>query len=138
MREEPFVPASRLYNVRSQTPIAHPAHQATDDGVRRALEARKTRADGGLRDVLIYVPDFEAIRHKLASNLEADEIAYWPVHGTPRQTGEGATVLFSDGDRVVAIGDVVGTSENRLWIDSLERDDRPNPAEPVTRGFKYV
>ena len=43
MREEPFVPASQLYDVGSQTPIAHPAHQATDDDVRRALE------DGGSR-----------------------------------------------------------------------------------------
>ncbi|SIS14523.1 hypothetical protein SAMN05421752_11422 [Natronorubrum thiooxidans] len=138
MREGSFVPASQLYDVRSQTPIAHPAHQATDEDVRRALEAREIRTDGGLRDVLIYVPDFESVRHKLASNLEDDEIAYWSVHGTPRQTGAGATVLFSDGNRVVATGDVVGTSENRLWIDSLERDNRANPAEPVTRGFKYV
>ena len=90
------------------------------------------------RDVLIYVPDFEDVRHKLACNLEDDEIAYWVVHGTPRQTGEGASVLFSDGERVVATGDVIGTSENRLWIDGLERDERPNPAEPTTRGFKYV
>ncbi|MXV63880.1 hypothetical protein GS429_17800 [Natronorubrum sp. JWXQ-INN-674] len=43
-----FVPASRLYNVESRTPIAHPAHQATDDDVRRALEGdREIRADGG-------------------------------------------------------------------------------------------
>lgn len=90
------------------------------------------------RDVLIYVPSIEDIRHKFESNLNDDEIAYWAVHGTPRQTGEGAAVLFSDGERVVATGDIVGVSENRLWMDHLERDDRPNPAEPTTRGFKYV
>ena len=33
-----FVPASDLYDVESRTPIAHPAQQATDADVRRALE----------------------------------------------------------------------------------------------------
>ncbi|WP_436347404.1 hypothetical protein [Natronorubrum sp. FCH18a] len=42
-----FVPASRLYDVESRTPIAHPAHQATDADVRHALEEREIRADGG-------------------------------------------------------------------------------------------
>ncbi|MEY7849552.1 hypothetical protein AB7C87_10195 [Natrarchaeobius sp. A-rgal3] len=38
MRE--FVPASRLYDVESRTPIAHPAHQADDTDVHCALEKR--------------------------------------------------------------------------------------------------
>jgi len=44
-----FVPASQLYNVESRTPIAHPAHHATDEQVREAVEAldREVRADGG-------------------------------------------------------------------------------------------
>lgn len=42
-----FVPASRLYHVESRTPIAHPAHQASDEDVRDALEERAVRADGG-------------------------------------------------------------------------------------------
>ena len=45
-----FVPASELYHVESRTPIAHPAHQATDADVRRALEAegdREVCTDGG-------------------------------------------------------------------------------------------
>ncbi|MCU4743391.1 hypothetical protein [Natronoglomus mannanivorans] len=33
-----FVPASRLYDVHSETTIEHPAVQALDDDVRRALE----------------------------------------------------------------------------------------------------
>jgi hypothetical protein len=40
MFEAEFVPASRLYHVESRTPIAHPAEQATDEQVRRALENR--------------------------------------------------------------------------------------------------
>lgn len=47
MREKPFVPASRLYDVGSQTPIAHPARQAIDDAVWRALEQQESWADGG-------------------------------------------------------------------------------------------
>ncbi|MCU4741141.1 J domain-containing protein [Natronoglomus mannanivorans] len=42
-----FVPASRLYDVHSGTTIEHPAVQASDDDVRRALEEREIRTDGG-------------------------------------------------------------------------------------------
>ncbi|UHQ95989.1 hypothetical protein [Natrinema halophilum] len=42
-----FVPPNRLYNVESRTPVAHPAHQATDEGVRRVVEGREFRIDGG-------------------------------------------------------------------------------------------
>ncbi len=44
---EAFVPASRLYDVRSGNRIAHPARQASDDDVRRAVEERTVRTDGG-------------------------------------------------------------------------------------------
>ncbi|WP_265109602.1 hypothetical protein [Halosolutus halophilus] len=40
MRDGLFVPASQLYDVESRTPIAHPAHHATDEQVRRAVENR--------------------------------------------------------------------------------------------------
>ncbi|NGM69993.1 hypothetical protein G6M89_13405 [Natronolimnobius sp. AArcel1] len=45
-----FVRASRLYHVSSRTPIAHPAHQASDDDVRHVPEDRKIRTDGGHSD----------------------------------------------------------------------------------------
>ena len=54
-----FVRASRLYDVSSRSPIAHPAHQATDADVRRALEARddrEIRADGGRRSSERRIP----------------------------------------------------------------------------------
>ncbi|WP_277410066.1 hypothetical protein [Natrinema longum] len=35
-----FVQASELYDVESRSPIAHPAHQATDAEIRRTLEKR--------------------------------------------------------------------------------------------------
>ncbi len=48
MRKPAFVPASRLYDLESQTPIAHPAHQATDEEVRQAIENQEARTDGGV------------------------------------------------------------------------------------------
>jgi len=42
-----FVRASELYDVENGMPIAHPAHQATDADVRRALEDREVCTDGG-------------------------------------------------------------------------------------------
>ncbi|WP_267877917.1 hypothetical protein [Natrinema versiforme] len=38
MCDRPFVRASELYDLESRTPITHPAAQATDEQVRRALE----------------------------------------------------------------------------------------------------
>ncbi|MFC3960349.1 hypothetical protein [Halovivax cerinus] len=44
-----FVRASRLFDVESRTPIAHPATQATDRDVRKAIETteRELVTDGG-------------------------------------------------------------------------------------------
>ncbi|WP_436343755.1 hypothetical protein [Natronorubrum sp. FCH18a] len=62
-----FVPASRLYDVESRTPTAHPAHQATDADVRRALKKRGVRTDGSVnsdtevRNVRVENPDTEQI-----------------------------------------------------------------------------
>ncbi len=43
------VPANQLYDVVTQTTIAHPAQQATDERARRAVESqdREIRTDGG-------------------------------------------------------------------------------------------
>ena len=54
MSEREFVPASRLYDLESRTPIAHPAHQATDADVRKALKQREIRADGGRSSSVTY------------------------------------------------------------------------------------
>ncbi|WP_279387682.1 hypothetical protein [Natrarchaeobius chitinivorans] len=39
-----FVRASRLYDVGSRTALVHPAAQANDSDVRRALEDHESRA----------------------------------------------------------------------------------------------
>lgn len=89
------------------------------------------------KDVLIYA-DESTIEHKLAENCSPEEQCYWTVHGTPRQTLPGMRVLFTDGDEVIAIGRITGVGDGALWFDPLERASEPLPAEPVTRGYKYV
>lgn len=90
------------------------------------------------KDVLIYA-DPDDVEHKLAANVPAHhDYAYWTVNGTPRQTKPGRSVLFTDGDRVFARGEVLELVVGELRFTSLERVDEPLPADPVTRGYKYV
>ncbi|MFC3957152.1 hypothetical protein [Halovivax cerinus] len=53
-----FVRASRLFDVESRTPIAHPATQATDRDVRKAIETteRELVTDGGTDRPTCYNP----------------------------------------------------------------------------------
>lgn len=90
------------------------------------------------KDVLIYAPR-DDVEHKFAENIpDGHDYAFWTVSGTPRQTGPGASVLFTDGDRVYAKGDVLECCEGELRFEPLETCDESVPCEPVTRGFKYV
>jgi hypothetical protein len=90
------------------------------------------------KDVLIYA-DPDDVRHKFAENVpDHHDYAFWTVSGTPRQTGPGASVLFTDDERVYARGTVRECVEGELRFDPLERVDEALPAEPVTRGFRYV
>ncbi|GGL70210.1 hypothetical protein [Halocalculus aciditolerans] len=90
------------------------------------------------RDVHVHA-DLNAVEHKLAANLPADEVAFWTVNGMPRQTGAGARIVFSTNDRVVAEGEIVDVVDGRIWFDGLEETDgEVIPAiQPPTRGFKY-
>lgn len=36
-----------------------------------------------------------------------------PVHGTPRQTGEGQVIFFTDGDRVHAFAPITSVEEGK-------------------------
>lgn len=90
------------------------------------------------KDVLIYA-DREDVRHKFAENIpDYHDYAFWTVSGTPRQTGPGASVLFTDGERVYARGDVLECAAGELRFEPLEACDETVPCEPVTRGFTYV
>ncbi|WP_247729912.1 hypothetical protein [Halovivax limisalsi] len=73
-----FVRASRLYDVESRTPIAHPATQATDAEVREAIatEERQLVTDGGTtrRDELIREAE-----EKARAEIEADALRYYKL-----------------------------------------------------------
>jgi len=88
-------------------------------------------------DILIYA-DPGDIDHKFPEELPPGHTPYWSVSGTPRQTKPGCDVLFTDGDRVFARGEIVAVEDGRLWFEGLDRVNEAVPAEPVTRGFKYV
>ena len=102
-----FVPASELYDIESRTPIAHPAHQATDADVRRALEQREVRIDGGdassgtvrsgkIRfgmdgdpEITIYVPLTRAASCNTFSKLHQSLCHVWAVDlATGRERGD--------------------------------------------------
>jgi len=88
-------------------------------------------------DVLIRA-DPDSLTHKLARNLDADEVAYWRVSGTPRQTDAGQLIAFARDGRIHTVGEITGVAEGRLYFEAAERTDRPVPRDPPTRGFTYV
>ncbi|PCR88613.1 hypothetical protein [Natrinema ejinorense] len=91
------------------------------------------------KDVLIY-SSRDDVEHKLAENVpDHHDYAFWTVSGTPRQTGPGASVLFTDGDRVYARGRIIECAEGELRFEPLEHVNEPLPCESVAyQGFKYV
>ena len=89
------------------------------------------------KNVLIYADPLDVV-HKRQGNVPDGHECYWTVNGTPRQTAPGASVLFTHGERVYASAKVVAVEEGRLWFTPLEGCDRKLPADPVTRGYKYV
>lgn len=90
-----------------------------------------------MADVLIYAA-VDDLEHKMRGEVPAGEQPFWTVSGTPRQTEPGESVLFTDGDRVVAAAPITNVEEGRIWFEPLRKTDRELPAVPVTRGFKYV
>lgn len=91
-----------------------------------------------MKDVLIY-SDRETVAHKLEGEIpDHHDYCFWTVNGTPRQTEAGQSILFCDDDRVHARGQILAVLEGEIQFEPLEAVDEELPAEPVTRGFKYV
>ena len=88
-------------------------------------------------DVLIRASP-EHLAHNMIGEVPVGHLPYWRVHGTPRQTKVGRTILFSDGERVIARGLIAKLEDGRIWFSPLEAVDEELPAEPPERGFKYV
>lgn len=90
-----------------------------------------------MKDVLIYT-DRTDLEHKLRGEVPVGHECYWTVNGTPQRTERGQSVLFTDGDRVIARGEITRVEEGRIWFEPLRETDEDLPAPPTTRGFKYV
>ena len=88
-------------------------------------------------DVLIQTTR-DALAHKMKGEVTPGHLPFWRVHGTPRQTEVGRSILFSDGDRVIARGVIGKVEDGRIWFSPLEAVDEDLPDEPPSRGFKYV
>jgi len=88
-------------------------------------------------DVLIQA-DRETLTHKMKGEVAVGHVPYWRVSGTPRRTEPGRTVLFSDGERVIARGVIGDVEEGRIVFTPLEETDEELPDDPPSRGFKYV
>ncbi|CCQ32218.1 hypothetical protein HLRTI_001336 [Halorhabdus tiamatea SARL4B] len=99
----------------------------------------EAKAAAGIQDVLIRTTR-EDIEHKARENITNPDTTecYWTVNGTPRQTGRGASILFSDGDRVIARSRIRRVEDGRIWFDPVEFVDAPQTKTPPTRGFTYV
>lgn len=105
-----------------------------------------TVPDRGERDVIIRAPERD-LRHKVFDYMDLanndihprQSLAYWRVNGTPQRTGPGRVIMFSTGGETVDFFAPICTAEEgRIWFDFLSPTNFEVPAEPPTRGFKYV
>lgn len=89
---------------------------------------KDAKAAAGIQDVLIHTTR-EGIEHKARENLtDPDTTAcYWTVNGTPRQTGRGAAIHFSNGDRLIGRATILRVEDGRIWFTPVELVDEPQP-----------
>ena len=90
-----------------------------------------------MKNVLIQA-DRRKVKHKMKSEIPKGRLAFWSVKGKPRETGAGARIMFSDGERVFAESVILDVSKGKIEFDPLNPVNKPNPVEPPDRGFKYV
>lgn len=104
-----------------------------------------TVPEAGDKDVIIRAPR-EDLQHKVFDVMDTKRgepyprrsLAYWTVNGTPRQTGPGRHVLFTeDGETVDYIAPICYVEDGKLWFDFLSPTKLKAPREPPTRGFAY-
>jgi hypothetical protein len=87
-------------------------------------------------DVLIRASE-ERIEHKLEEYVREGEHCYWTVNGTPQKAEKGDKILFSDGNRVHAEGEILWVEHGEIHFTPLKSVDKPNPRKPPMRGFAY-
>lgn len=97
--------------------------------------------NGGLdedtRDVLIHAGASD-LAHKRPDKLGDDEVAYWTVSGTPRQTEPGRQVWFEYDDIIHAHGEITAVEDGRIYFDAAKETHVPCLDDAPTRGFTYI
>lgn len=90
-------------------------------------------------DVLIQ-SGAQDLAHKRPSNLGPDEVAYWRVTGTPRQTEPGQRIWFASPllDCIHAWGEITRIEAGRIYFDAAHETHLPCLDDAPTRGFTYI
>ncbi|NLV14348.1 hypothetical protein [Haloarcula argentinensis] len=93
-------------------------------------------------DVLVQTGP-EDVAHKRRENMDnPDEMqCYWTVSGTPRKTGRGGAMLFSDGESVWGTATITEVEDGKIWFRPIRTADGLSfdlPIDPPTRGFAYI
>jgi len=93
-------------------------------------------------DVLVQA-DRDDVRHKIREEMDDphETICRWTVSGTPRKTGRGGTMLFSDGSEVWGTATITEVEGGKIWFKPIRKATglRFNlPIEPPTQGFAYI
>lgn len=116
---------NRLYDSDSRTPIAHPAHHAIDDQVRRAVESldesmvRYTRGKGGGK---LHTATFDNTRKRVPFQLE---------NSSGGGTEEGFVGAIADRvERIAEEAAPKGIESPRILLPSAQSHQRPQPGRP--------
>ena len=92
---------------------------------------------GTKQDILIHA-GAQDLGHKWVTNLSDDELAYWRVSGTPRQTEPGHRIWFEHNGTIHAWGEIVSLDDGRIWFDGARQTHVPCLDDAPTRGFTYI
>lgn len=88
-------------------------------------------------DVLIRARR-ERVEHKFQRNCPSADYCFW-TGIKPRKVLPGDIVMFTDGERVYAQGEIQGVDEfEGLIFSPLKEVDYLQPKKAPTRGFTYV
>lgn len=101
------------------------------------LTGAVSQTDDTANDVLIHAGP-QDLAHKRVERLASDELAYWRVTGTPRQTKPGRRVWFEHNGTINAWGEIVELEDGRIWFDGAHETYVPCLDDAPTRGFTYI
>lgn len=93
----------------------------------------------GMRDILIRAKP-STVDYKMKGKVAEEEYCFWLVHKLPKGSVIGGNVLFCDGKKIFAEGEIIGldTQRNRILFEPLIKVNKPQPKRAPHRGYAYV